>query len=707
MVQEVSEPGIVDLINFSDIQRMLDAHYQAAGMPSGVIDAREGAVLAGTGWQDICVHFHRANPDTAARCRQSDLAIAQHIADGNSHGYKCPNGMWDIGIPIFVAGKHLATFFLGQFLFEDEAADRTFFERQADQFGFDKHAYLEALDKVPVFTRAKVENILDYNRALASFIGSLAESNFLLRRQLEATEQVKKGLDDQRAYMQSIFETIPTPLFTKNKDLAYTGCNAAFEQMMGLPRERMLGSTAGSFCVPDLARVYERMDRALLDTGERQAYSTQVRSSEGGMREVQLHKALLHDASGTVTGIVGVGFDITERIEAERELEKSRNLIKNILESAPSAIIGVDEHGVVNHWNACASDLFGKHPEDVVGHPLQQALPFMGKHLDKMAAALSERHVETLEKQPLVREGSVHLLDIQFYPLVANGINGVVIRMDDVSERERLREMMIQTEKMMSVGGLAAGMAHEINNPLGAILQSAQLIELRLSPFREANQAAARKSGCDLDGLRRYLEDKNIFSFLENIREGGLRASRIVSNMIEFSRKSDTSKEFVQLSDLVDKSVELASNDYDLKKKYDFRHISILKEYDPGLPPVFCSRMEIEQVMLNLLKNAAQAMASKNYGEQRPAITLRVRSSGAMAVVEVEDNGPGIDPALRQKVFEPFYTTKAPGDGTGLGLSVSYFIVSNNHCGSIRVEEPPGGGTRFVIELPLGAGPSR
>jgi PAS domain S-box-containing protein len=367
----------------------------------------------------------------------------------------------------------------------------------------------------------------------------------------------------------------------------------------------------------------------------------------------------------------------------------------------------VDEEGVVNHWNVSASELFGKPREDVVGHPIRQALPFIGSHMDKLAAALKDRRVGMVERMPLMLHGALHLLDVQFYPLISNGLNGVVLRMDDVSERERLREMMVQTEKMMSVGGLAAGMAHEINNPLGAILQSAQLIGMRLSPLRESNRDAASQAGCDMDGMLRYLDEKKIFVFLENIREAGLRASRIVSNMIEFSRKSDSSKEYVQLADLLERSLELAASDYDLKKKYDFKHINISKEYEPDLPPVYCSRMEIEQVLLNLLKNAAQAMAAKDYGTNCPAITMRLKQSGATAVIEVEDNGPGIEPSLRQKVFEPFFTTKGPGEGTGLGLSVSFFIIANNHGGGIHVEESPSGGARFVIELPLAAGPSQ
>jgi signal transduction histidine kinase len=146
--------------------------------------------------------------------------------------------------------------------------------------------------------------------------------------------------------------------------------------------------------------------------------------------------------------------------------------------------------------------------------------------------------------------------------------------------------------------------------------------------------------------------------------------------------------------------VELAANDYDLKKKYDFRSISIIKDYE-DIPQVSMVSLEIEQVLLNLLKNAAQAMIA-NPTDRRPSITLRLRREDRYAVIEVEDNGPGMTEDIRRRVFEPFFTTKEPGVGTGLGLSVSYMIVTQNHKGLMEVQSTPGRGTVFKVSLPIG-----
>jgi signal transduction histidine kinase len=173
--------------------------------------------------------------------------------------------------------------------------------------------------------------------------------------------------------------------------------------------------------------------------------------------------------------------------------------------------------------------------------------------------------------------------------------------------------------------------------------------------------------------------------------------------MLSFSRRSEPRKASVALPDLLDKAVELAAHDYDLKKKFDFRHIRIDRYYAPGLPPVPCVATEIEQVIFNLLRNAAQAMCEKTSAEHDhvPCITLHLRRQKEVAVIEVADNGPGMEDSKLKRIFEPFFTTKEVGVGTGLGLSVAYFIITNNHNGSMVAESSPGQGASFIIRLPL------
>jgi signal transduction histidine kinase len=211
----------------------------------------------------------------------------------------------------------------------------------------------------------------------------------------------------------------------------------------------------------------------------------------------------------------------------------------------------------------------------------------------------------------------------------------------------------------------------------------------------------AAQCGVELAAVRCYLEQRRIIEFLEAIRFAGDKAAEIVDNMLHFSRKSESHKEAVDLAELLNKAVSLAAHDYDLKKKYDFQRIHIDREFQTDVGAVPCVATEIEQVVLNLLRNAAQAMAERENDSTSARIDLRLYRRDGMAVIEVEDNGPGIDPQKLKRVFEPFFSTKEVGSGTGLGLSVSYFIITNNHGGSLEAGSQPGKGTRFTIRLPL------
>jgi signal transduction histidine kinase len=262
-----------------------------------------------------------------------------------------------------------------------------------------------------------------------------------------------------------------------------------------------------------------------------------------------------------------------------------------------------------------------------------------------------------------------------------------------------MEEMMIQSEKMLSVGGLAAGMAHEINNPLAGIMQSICVMQNRVSGDMEQNEMTASQCGTTLSAIQDYMDKRQITAMLNNIFDAGERASKIVHNMLSFSRKDDHVAEYYPIADLLDQTIELASSDYNLKKQYDFRLIEIVREYDRDVPVPKYSCSKIQQVFLNVLKNGAEAMSDGN--TKNPKFALRVKSENSGVLVEIEDNGPGMTSDITRRIFEPFFTTKQVGIGTGLGLSVSYFIIVENHGGTMNVKSSPGKGTTFIIRLPI------
>lgn len=389
--------------------------------------------------------------------------------------------------------------------------------------------------------------------------------------------------------------------------------------------------------------------------------------------------------------------EIDRREEAEKQVRATRAALRNIIDSMPSAVIGLSGDMVVTHFNALAAQMSGMSAEQAVGRSLGEVFAPLVQHQDMVREALEERKPVARQRLTLQVLGGEITADLVVYPLLAEEGGGVVIRVDDETQRAQLEEVLIQTEKMVSLGSLAAGMAHEINNPLAGVLQSAQSMQRRLSSGLRANDKAAREAGIDLAALEAYLKARDIPEILVGMRSAGERAARIVANMLKFSRLSKRTHEGQNLAEVVDAALELAESDYDLNRKYDFRQMRVTRIYDPSLPPVPCSSQELEQVVLNIVKNAAQAMSDT----QGPALTVSLRREGASAVIEISDNGPGMDESVRKRVFDPFFTTKVQGEGTGLGLSVSYFIITQNHRGSIQVESAPGEGTTFTIRLPL------
>ncbi|WP_353115848.1 ATP-binding protein [Nitratidesulfovibrio sp.] len=390
------------------------------------------------------------------------------------------------------------------------------------------------------------------------------------------------------------------------------------------------------------------------------------------------------------------------RAASERQLRRLRNLLANTLDSMPSVIVGVSPEGLVTHWNRHAADATGQAAGEAVGRPLGEVFPRLEKLKPLVFEALEDGQVRDGQRLLHPDGDMVRYEDVTVFPLVANGTQGAVIRVDDVTERERIREMMIQTEKMLTVGGLAAGMAHEINNPLGGILQAVQNMRRRVETGRPDNESAAREAGLTLGQVRGYLERREILRMLDDIAASGARAAHIVANMLDFSRRTDGAFMPQDLHRLIENTLELAANDYDLKKLYDFCTMRIVRQYSPMLPPVPCLPTEVEQVLLNLFKNAAQALATMPPPDGAPpTLTIRTERHHDLVAVTVSDNGPGMTPEVRARVFDPFYTTKPPGEGTGLGLSVSYFLITHNHGGSFALHSEPGKGAHFTFTLPL------
>lgn len=520
-------------------------------------------------------------------------------------------------------------------------------------------------------------------------------------------EQSAQRISDMASELEFLLSNMGDCLYRRGMDGRFSYISPSIYHVTGYSAEEFIESGRMYRTDNPMNRSLDDNIRRILQGEEIPPFHAELRFKNGtiGVLEV-LERPFFED--GRVAGGIGVARDVTERVRATEESRRLRILLANIINAMPSVLVGVDPKGRVVQWNTQAEKDSGVSAQAALGRPLREAYPRLASMLDEVSRAMASGEPITLPRRQVYQDGRLRIESVTVFPLPCDECGdsgGAVIRLDDVTEQVRLEQIMIQTEKMMSVGGLAAGMAHEINNPLGGILQGAQNILRRLSSDLQANRDAAEIAGCPLESIQAYIEERKILKMLEGIREAAVRAADIVQNMLSFARKSESTYSTQQLNEIMDNTVRLASTDYDLKKSYDFRHIEIVRDFGEDLPLITCSRTEIEQVLLNLLRNAAQAMVQI----EKPVITLRTRSETVFLAgenrkyltVEVEDNGPGMDEQVRNRVFEPFFTTKEPGVGTGLGLSVSYFIVTENHKGQMEVESLPGAGTRFTIRLPL------
>jgi signal transduction histidine kinase/HAMP domain-containing protein len=388
----------------------------------------------------------------------------------------------------------------------------------------------------------------------------------------------------------------------------------------------------------------------------------------------------------------------------EAKLLEVQDFLNGIINAMPSVMIALTPRYRITLWNEQAEKLTHIKSTHAINHRIDDAFPFMLFYLDLVHQANQTGEVKTVNQAELQIAGQTRYFSIMIYPLKSHGLDDVVIKLDDITDQKHLQEMVVQSEKMMSLGGLAAGMAHEINNPLGGILQNLQNLTRRLSSSLPKNKLTAEEHGLTMAQIEGYLNSREIPALIENINRAGHRAVDIVTNMLQFSRNADPKLEPYNLNELTKQAIQIAKTERNLNQLCSEYDLVLLERYDPALGAVPCIQSEIEQVIINLLKNAAQSLIDKiKQQDITPQIHVLVSKIDNMAVIEVRDNGLGMDERTRKRVFEPFFTTKETGKGTGLGLSVSYFIISSHHHGVMDVQSEPGVGTSFFIRLPIRA----
>jgi two-component system NtrC family sensor kinase len=327
-------------------------------------------------------------------------------------------------------------------------------------------------------------------------------------------------------------------------------------------------------------------------------------------------------------------------------------------------VLAIDLHGAIESWNTQIERLIGVPRHEAVGRKLDEVLP--ADLSAEISARAGEERVSSLYKFPMRNRGGRNLVvNVSIAPLVGKSGDriGRLILMDDITQRIRLEEQLVQTEKLTSLGLLAAGVAHEVNTPLAVISNYIQILAKQLPSGDPRHQ------------------------LIDKVVKQTFRASEIVNNLLNFSRTGALEFTEVNLNSVVEETLSLMA--HPLKTA----HVRVTRNLQQELPPVLGSNNKLQQVFLNLFMNARDAMPSGGMVEVRTA------SNNGTVEIEITDTGSGIPHENLHRIFDPFFTTKISGRGTGLGLSVSYGIIKE-HAGKVDVRSTPDKGTSFRLEFP-------
>ena len=468
-----------------------------------------------------------------------------------------------------------------------------------------------------------------------------------------------------------LFETLQEGIYIVTPDDKILEVNPALVNMLGFDsKEELLGKKVSEVFVDQEQRSI--LTREVNREPTPQGREITLRRKDGQPLICLNTSSAVRDTGGKIVRYQGALADITERRSIEKRLYQQQEFARRLVDSFPDLIFVCDTERRYTFVSPKVEEVLGYNTQETIGTIFGERT-----HLEDRSAFLSvfddllqgKRNFASIEIRVRHKDAEWRRLRCHFSPLFdVNGkIEGVVISGRDITEVKRLEEQLIQAEKLAAMGQMLAGVAHELNNPLTAILGASELIR-------------------DRAGI-----DENTKRQLEMTHRQARRAARIVQNLLEFSRPASPQKKTLDLNAVVDRTLQL--------HEHSLRRSSIQVDFSPcpNLPPTIGDANQLIQVFLNLVANAEHAIREVRTSGR---IQIRLGKLSSRVFASVQDDGAGIKPEILPKIFDPFFTTKRPGGGTGLGLSICMSIV-REHGGDMEVESLPAGGAAFTVYLPI------
>ena len=465
-----------------------------------------------------------------------------------------------------------------------------------------------------------------------------------------------------------LFETLQEGVYFSTPEGKLLDVNPALVSMLGYRSKDEVLDLPPSGLNPDPSQS-PVLGRGADDRGGVRTREITLRRRDGSSAVCLDTSRAVWNSTGTIIRYQGTLTDITEKRAMEAQIRQQEQFRKRLLESFPDLILVVDLDERYSFVSARLRDLLGYRPEDLLGNKIEDrqnhSPEFTSLYRD---VASGKQMFASSEFGALHRDGSWRTMRGSASQLfdAENKLTGVIVSVRDITVEKKLEQQIIQSERLAAMGQMLGGFAHELNNPLTAILGLSELLQ-----DGEASEARVKQLG--------------------TLHQQARRATEIVQNLMYFSRPSAPGKSRVNLGELVERTLHLQA--------YSLRKNNIIVDFLPteGLPQVSVDPHQLMQVFLNLILNAEQAML-----EVRAKGTLRIRLGKTESNVwaSFQDDGPGIAPEILPNIFDPFYTTKRPGRGTGLGLSICKAVLKE-HGGNVEAAAAPGGGAVFTISVPI------
>jgi PAS domain S-box-containing protein len=535
----------------------------------------------------------------------------------------------------------------------------------------------------------------------------------LIAADIGRRKAMEAELGDKLRFIQTLMDAAATPIYFKDLSGRYQGCNKATEELLGIPRERMIGRTVHELFPPEQARIYFDKDEELIAKGGTQTYESTLVAPGGTVRDILFHKALYQDSQKRTQGLIGIITDITDRKRAEREARENEVVLRKILSGIRAGICIIDPvRFTIMEVNAVAAEIIGLPSAYFIGKPWRDIgwRDKSGTSPAGMACSLEARGCA--DRELFIERPDGRIVPIMKTIITADqGGKFLIFEVFfDISEQKALERQLAMAQKLESLGGLAAGIAHEINTPVQYIGDNLHFLEKAFADILELGSLCDDYGRETTPECRTTLEDletkKAAIDFpyyrdeipkaVSQALEGVKRVAGIVLAMKKFSHPGAEEKVGTDLNEAVETTVLVSRNEWKYVADVDL-------DLDRNLPQVFCLPGDVNQVLLNILVNAAHAIADKVKGTgDKGRIAIRTSGDGEYFTISIGDTGSGIPPANLDKIFDPFFTTKPVGKGTGQGLAIAHNIIVEKHGGTIAVESELGRGATFLIRLPFG-----